>query len=88
MPSDRSRVRGLTRPSPVNTVTKWRSDLAAGVPLTDLAVYLGDEPETIVRTYLHPTGADVCGALERLLGGCKVMGANPEVHQVQGNQAL
>lgn len=51
--------------------------LAAGVPLPDVAAYLGDTPETILRTYCHPTGADPAAAMERLLraarqGGDKV----------------
>lgn len=46
--------------------------IAAGVPLGDVAQYLGDTVETIVRTYLHPTGTDPADALDRLYGGRKV----------------
>lgn len=41
--------------------------VAAGVPLGDVARYLGDTVQVIVSTYLHPTGADVCAALEAAL---------------------
>jgi integrase len=41
--------------------------VAAGVPLGDVARYLGDTIQVIVSTYLHPTGADVCAALEAAL---------------------
>lgn len=40
--------------------------VAAGVPLADVAKYLGDAVATIVRTYLHPTDADPADALDRL----------------------
>jgi integrase len=43
--------------------------VAAGVPLGDVARWLGDTVEMIVKTYLHPTGHDVGGALGRVLGG-------------------
>lgn len=47
--------------------------IAANVPLANVARDLGDTVDTIVRTYLHPTpGADVCSAMEGLLGGDKV----------------
>lgn len=41
--------------------------VAASVPLGDVARYLGDTVQVIVSTYLHPTGADVCAALEAAL---------------------
>mgnify|MGYP000724018317 CR=1 FL=1 len=43
--------------------------VAAGVPLADVARFLGDSVEVIVRTYLHATSADVAGAMEGLFGG-------------------
>lgn len=52
--------------------------LAAGVSLSNVARDLGDTEETIVKTYLHPTpGADVCDAMEKLLGGGKVSPVAP-----------
>jgi integrase len=46
--------------------------LAAKVPLPNVARDLGDTVDTIVKTYLHPTaGEDVCGTMERLLGGAE-----------------
>lgn len=46
--------------------------VAAGEPLADVAAYLGDKLETIVRYYAHPTGKSPVGALNRLYGGRKV----------------
>lgn len=46
--------------------------ISAAVPPGDVAKYLGDTVETVVRTYLHPTGVDPSAAFERLLGGGKV----------------
>jgi integrase len=48
--------------------------VAAGVPVADVARYLGDSVDTIVRTYVHATGADPAAALDRLYGGRKVGG--------------
>lgn len=57
--------------------------VGANVPITDVAVYLGDTVETVVRTYLHPTGTDPADAIERVFaavkGACKV---TDEVGQV------
>lgn len=48
----------------------------AHVPVGDIARDLGDSVQTIVTTYLHPTGIDTTavmeGLLEGSLGGCKV----------------
>lgn len=41
--------------------------IAQGVEIGDLARYIGDSPETVVRTYIHPTTADVAGAFENML---------------------
>ena len=41
--------------------------LAAGYGPADVAKYLGDSPETIIRTYCHATGQDVAGAMDDLL---------------------
>jgi integrase len=46
--------------------------ISDGVPLGDVARYLGDTAETVVRTYLQPTNTDPADALDRLLGGGKV----------------
>lgn len=40
--------------------------VAAGVPLADVAKYLGDAVATVVKVYLHPTDADPADALDRL----------------------
>lgn len=42
--------------------------LARGIPVGDVAKYLGDTPEMIVKTYLHATGADCKAALEEMYG--------------------
>jgi integrase len=42
--------------------------VSAGVPLGDVAVYLGDSVKTIVTTYLHPTGSDSAKTLDKILG--------------------
>lgn len=41
--------------------------VSAGVPLGDVARYLGDSVQVIVSTYLHATGSDVCAALDAAL---------------------
>lgn len=46
--------------------------ISDGVPLGDVAAYLGDAVDTVVKTYLHATGGDPARALDRLLGGQKV----------------
>lgn len=51
--------------------------LASGMPVGDVAAYLGDSPEAIMRTYCHPTGANVGDAVQRLLSGNRV-GADSE----------
>lgn len=43
--------------------------VAAGVPLADVAKYLGDDVATVVRVYLHPSGTDPADAMERIYGG-------------------
>lgn len=43
--------------------------VAANVPIADVAKYLGDSVLTIVKTYVHPSGADPAAALDRLYGG-------------------
>lgn len=48
--------------------------VAAGVPLADVAKFLGDSVQTIVRTYLHATGADPAATIDALYGGRKVDG--------------
>lgn len=51
--------------------------VAGGVPVADVAKYLGDSVKTIVDTYLHATGADPAAAIDRLYGGRKVGGGGP-----------
>lgn len=43
--------------------------VAAGVPVADVAKYLGDSPATIMKHYVHASGADPAAAMDRLLGG-------------------
>lgn len=46
--------------------------IAAGHPIADVAAYLGDTVDTVVKTYLHPTGECPANLLDRLLSGGKV----------------
>lgn len=43
--------------------------VSAGVPIGDVAAYLGDTEATVVKTYLHPAGTDPADTLDALLGG-------------------
>ena len=43
--------------------------LADAIPVVDLAEHLGHTPEELLRTYGHPTGANVSGAILRLVRG-------------------
>lgn len=43
--------------------------LADGVSVGDVAKFLGDTPESIMRSYCHATDADVSAAAERVLAG-------------------
>lgn len=60
---------GLRRRSPHqlrhSVATMLISD---GQPLGDVAKYLGDSVQTVVKTYLHPSGSNPAAALDRLLG--------------------
>lgn len=47
--------------------------IGAAVALPDIAVYLGDAPETVLRTYVHPTGADPSAAMDRLFGAAQTV---------------
>ncbi len=42
--------------------------LADGVPVPDLAAHLGHDPAELLRTYAHPTGADMRAAAARVAG--------------------
>ena len=42
--------------------------ISRGVPLGDVARYLGDSPATVVKTYLHPSGVDAGAAMDGILG--------------------
>lgn len=46
--------------------------IGAGVPIPDVARYVGDTVATLVRCYVHPTGADPAHTLNRLYGVRKV----------------
>lgn len=46
--------------------------VANGVPIGDIARYLGDSVETIVKVYIHSTGTDPSAALDRLFSGASV----------------
>lgn len=41
--------------------------ISAGVPLGDVARYLGDSPATVVKTYLHASGIDAGSSMDRIL---------------------
>jgi integrase len=41
--------------------------ISAGVPLGDVAKYLGDSVATVVKTYVHPSGANPGVELDRIL---------------------
>ncbi len=41
--------------------------VAAHVPIADVAKWLGDSVATVIKTYLHPSGADVSAALGKIL---------------------
>jgi integrase len=58
---------------PVRNVHQLRHSVAtalisAGEPIGDVAKYLGDSVTTVVKTYLHPTGADPAAAIDRIIG--------------------
>ncbi len=46
--------------------------ISESVPLGDVAKFLGDTVETVVKTYLHPAGTDPSDTLDRALGGQSV----------------
>lgn len=46
--------------------------IAAGEPIGDVAAFLGDTVETVVRTYLHKTGTKPAETIGRLLSGDSV----------------
>jgi hypothetical protein len=43
--------------------------IGAGVPLGDVAAYLGDTVDTIVKTYVHRSGTDPSRAMDRIFDG-------------------
>lgn len=50
----------------------WASlAIAAGAPVADVARHLGDTVATVVRVYLHATGADMRSVGNAVLGGVK-----------------
>lgn len=53
-----------------SVATAW---IAAGVGVGDVARDLGDSVQTVVKTYIHPTGLNTARVMERILeGGRKV----------------
>lgn len=40
--------------------------LGSGMGVADVAKHLGDSPETVMRTYCHPTGASAAAVLDRV----------------------
>ncbi|MDB5309882.1 MAG: hypothetical protein JWO38_4084 [Gemmataceae bacterium] len=42
--------------------------ISAGTPLGDVAEYLGDTVQTLVKTYLHASGVDPVSTLDKILG--------------------
>lgn len=62
--------------------------ISGGVPIADVAKYVGDTVEVIVKRYLHATGVDPSLTMARLLGGDKVDTiATPGAKQ-QGNKRI
>jgi integrase len=61
---------GLPRPRNPHAIRHGVATLlvSKGVPLGDVAKYLGDTVETVVRTYVHPAGFDVAAELGAVLG--------------------
>lgn len=51
--------------------------IAAGVPIPDVAKYIGDTVQTLVRCYVHPTWADPAHTLNRLYGVQRVGAPGP-----------
>jgi integrase len=51
--------------------------VSAGVPLGDVAAYLGDSVKEVVETYLHPAGTDPSAAMNRLLKSGRKVGNAP-----------
>jgi integrase len=41
--------------------------IAAGVPVADVARYLGDDVRTVIATYVHATGSDPSDTIDRLV---------------------
>lgn len=50
--------------------------IAAGDPIGDVAEYLGDTAETVVKCYLHPTGKDPSRTMSRLFQAAKTQGGD------------
>lgn len=55
--------------------------IGSGASIADVARYLGDTVQTVVRTYLHATGADPSGSIDRLLTG--VVNSQPALYGEQ-----
>lgn len=57
--------------------------VSSGVPVGDVAKFLGDTVLTIVTRYLHPAGTDPATKLDELLGGGKVATDPPKLAKGQ-----
>lgn len=63
--------------------------LAAGVPVADVAAYMGDVPSTIISVYTHPTGVDAAAAMERLFrSGKPATTTKRSLENFQGDQSV
>ncbi len=58
--------------------------ISVGVPLGDVAKYLGDGVSTIVANYLHPANTDPTAALDELLGGTSMDGESGAKQKPKG----
>ena len=57
----------ITHRNPHQLRHSWASHaIAAGIPIPDIAAYLGDTPLTIMKTYVHPTGASPAVVMGKL----------------------
>ena len=48
------------------TRVAWLVVLSAGCPIGDVAKYLGDSEQVVVKTYLHPTGRDPAETMDEI----------------------
>lgn len=61
---------GLRHRNPHQLRHTWASiAIANGAPIADVAKALGDTVQVVVRTYLHPSGADIGEVMNRVFAG-------------------